>query len=666
MSQDYHQGVFSFFNGFERPSVPPQQDKQLIRVQEFGHCSMEEEEGSGGIPAYETGGGGGMLAEMFKYFPPGETTTRPATDQFLENHSLAGDWFLNRQEVAVGGGGLVTHLLDSKNQISTNINPDPAAVLMQLFAMNPQQQQQQQRSPSSSPSEPPTVTASSSSSTLHMLGFHDAAAGGAFGQMTWGQVQHSRNGIDPNHNPGVLEGRGLSLSLSSSLQHLEAASKGDLILTGVLSSAPPHYQLKNPAAGGVYHLHGGVDQTRGQMNVGLGSSFGAFHILKNSKYTRSAQELLQEFCSVGFGHLKKNKRSKQSNNSSDQTAGAASDGGGRNHPPPSASDRLEHQRRKVKLLSMLDEVDRKYSNYCDQMQMVMNSFDTVMGSGAAAPYTSLAQKAMSKHFRGLKEAISAQVKLSCEILGEKDGAAAASGLTKGETPRLRILEHSLRQHRGIHQMGLVEQEAWRPQRGLPDRSVNVLRAWLFEHFLNPYPSDADKHLLARQTGLSRNQVSNWFINARVRLWKPMVEEMYQKESKGESEEQEQDQSSNSPINDNIVKNPTPHGDCSSSAAVTAPPLPSATTLASTSLSEISLPAVNIPARTCHHAGVVVSSAADYGTSGHPFNNGGIESTLMRLGTSAGDVVSLTLGLRHAGNLPEKTRFQLETLGDIVN
>jgi hypothetical protein len=25
----------------------------------------------------------------------------------------------------------------------------------------------------------------------------------------------------------------------------------------------------------------------------------------------------------------------------------------------------------------------------------------------------------------------------------------------------------------------------------------------------------------------RCQVSNWFINARVRLWKPMIEEMYE-------------------------------------------------------------------------------------------------------------------------------------------
>ncbi|GJY01304.1 BEL1-like homeodomain protein 4 [Tanacetum coccineum] len=138
------------------------------------------------------------------------------------------------------------------------------------------------------------------------------------------------------------------------------------------------------------------------------------------------------------------------------------------------------------------------------MQMVVNSFDLIMGFGAAVPYTALAQKAMSRHFRCLKDAIASQLKNSCELLGEKD--AGSSGVTKGETPRLKLLEQSLRQQRAFHQMGMMEQEAWRPQRGLPERSVNILRAWLFEHFLHPYPSDADKHLLARQTGLSRNQI----------------------------------------------------------------------------------------------------------------------------------------------------------------
>uniref|UniRef100_A0A453HAR7 Homeobox domain-containing protein n=1 Tax=Aegilops tauschii subsp. strangulata TaxID=200361 RepID=A0A453HAR7_AEGTS len=181
-------------------------------------------------------------------------------------------------------------------------------------------------------------------------------------------------------------------------------------------------------------------------------------------------------------------------------------------------------------MCFVPQVDRRYNHYCDQMQMVVNFFDSVMGFGAATPYTALAQKAMSRHFRCLKDAIAAQLRHTCELLGEKD-AGTSSGLTKGETPRLRAIDQSLRQQRAFHHMGMMEQEAWRPQRGLPERSVSILRSWLFEHFLHPYPSDADKHLLARQTGLSRNQVSNWFINARVRLWKPMIEEMYQQETK---------------------------------------------------------------------------------------------------------------------------------------
>lgn len=126
------------------------------------------------------------------------------------------------------------------------------------------------------------------------------------------------------------------------------------------------------------------------------------------------------------------------------------------------------------------------------MQMVVNSFDVMMGFGAAIPYTALAQKAMSRHFRCLKDAITAQVKHSSEVLGEKEGGGGGgnslgAGLTKGETPRLKALEQSLRQQRAFNQIGMnMEQEAWRPQRGLPERSVNILRAWLFEHFLHPY------------------------------------------------------------------------------------------------------------------------------------------------------------------------------------
>ena len=86
-----------------------------------------------------------------------------------------------------------------------------------------------------------------------------------------------------------------------------------------------------------------------------------------------------------------------------------------------------------------------------------------------------------------QDAIASQLRHTCEVLGEKD-AGTSSGLTKGETPRLRAIDQSLRQQRAFHHMGMMEQEAWRPQRGLPERSVNILRSWLFEHFLHPYVS----------------------------------------------------------------------------------------------------------------------------------------------------------------------------------
>ena len=60
--------------------------------------------------------------------------------------------------------------------------------------------------------------------------------------------------------------------------------------------------------------------------------------------------------------------------------------------------------------------------------------------------------------------------------------------------------------------------------------------------------------------------------------------------------------------------------------------------------------------TCHRGSIV---EADYGTTP---GNTDIGSTLIRFGTTAGDV-SLTLGLRHAGNMPEKSsRFSVRDFG----
>lgn len=58
---------------------------------------------------------------------------------------------------------------------------------------------------------------------------------------------------------------------------------------------------------------------------------------------------------------------------------------------------------------------------------------------------------------------------------------------------------------------------------LPKQATNVLKAWLFQHLVHPYPSEDEKKQLAQQTNLSILQVNNWFINARRRIIQPMLD-----------------------------------------------------------------------------------------------------------------------------------------------
>uniref|UniRef100_A0A5B7AMY9 Putative BEL1-like homeodomain protein 1 n=1 Tax=Davidia involucrata TaxID=16924 RepID=A0A5B7AMY9_DAVIN len=253
-------------------------------------------------------------------------------------------------------------------------------------------------------------------------------------------------------------------------------------------------------------------------------------VILDSKYLKAAQQLLDEV--VDVGKAIKTDTEDDGTKEKAKMIGEGSSGGGKSSSIKCGADQLttaqrqELQMKKVKLVNMLDEVEQRYSQYHHQMQIVVTSFEQAAGFGSAKSYTALALRTISKQFRCLKDAISAQIKATSKSLGEED---CLGGMVEGS--RLKFVDHQLRQQRALQQLGMIQHNAWRPQRGLPERAVSVLRAWLFEHFLHPYPKDSDKHFLAKQTGLSRSQVSNWFINARVRLWKPMVEEMYLEEIK---------------------------------------------------------------------------------------------------------------------------------------
>lgn len=51
---------------------------------------------------------------------------------------------------------------------------------------------------------------------------------------------------------------------------------------------------------------------------------------------------------------------------------------------------------------------------------------------------------------------------------------------------------------------------------LPKETVQILNTWLLDHLRNPYPTPQEKRELLIKTGLTKIQLSNWFINVRRR------------------------------------------------------------------------------------------------------------------------------------------------------
>nr|CAB3498879.1 unnamed protein product [Digitaria exilis] len=161
--------------------------------------------------------------------------------------------------------------------------------------------------------------------------------------------------------------------------------------------------------------------------------------------------------------------------------------------------------------------------------------EPALGDGAASTYTSLMAQAMARHFGNLRRAILQRLRRHAAAAAKRTLLRAGEeGVDDGEEEEEEAEEVTEEMVERVARRTKLAaaaraEQAWRPIRGLPEGSVAVLRAWLFDHFLHPYPDDGEKLRLAVTTGLSRNQISNWFINARVRLWKPMIEEMYKVE-----------------------------------------------------------------------------------------------------------------------------------------
>ncbi|CAL0332295.1 unnamed protein product [Lupinus luteus] len=372
----------------------------------------------------------------------------------------------------------------------------------------------------------------------------------------------------------------LSLSLSSnsqskpSVSHFEEASASACVSDHGISKHPPQYVKPSIISrnSGKSPLQDYVvipnPNTTSYRNVGpLGPFTGYATILKSSSFLKSAQQLLEEFYCVSgptfanvfdvpervSGEVNASTSPSADTLTINENGGFAPKGGNSGSSSSmfySANENStnrgsmssfglspipDYQQKKAKLLFMKEKVGKRYKQYHQQMQMIVSSFESVAGLNSATPYVSLALKSISKHFRCLQNSISDQLKHISEVSVEDIPTRSTSSKIETNMANPSCMDQSFQKNKVSRSiMGLHEpqQHVWRPQRGLPEPAVAILKAWLFEHFLHPYPTDNDKHMLATQTGLSRNQVSNWFINARVRLWKPMVEEIHMLETKG--------------------------------------------------------------------------------------------------------------------------------------
>ncbi|KNA16868.1 hypothetical protein SOVF_085250 [Spinacia oleracea] len=292
--------------------------------------------------------------------------------------------------------------------------------------------------------------------------------------------------VNPQHHPFL-----------SPLQILQSTSSA--------STSADHPSLMAAASTNL-SLSSSSTHARAYLPSPVGPFTGYASILGRSRFLRPAQDLLEEVSRVSGIPLDKHGR--PNNNILEDSGTLFND----------TDDDLSLRCSNPNLVSMLHEVYKRYKLYCQQMQSAVTSFESVAGLGNAAPFLCFAVRAMFRHFQCLKNAILDQIRVTSKAFGNVDSR-------RDSTPG------SCSEDKGGPASNFLQHPVWRSQRGFPDKAVAVLRNWLFEHFLHPYPTDSDKQMLAEKTGLSRSQVSNWFTNARVRLWKPMVEEMHALERK---------------------------------------------------------------------------------------------------------------------------------------
>lgn len=120
------------------------------------------------------------------------------------------------------------------------------------------------------------------------------------------------------------------------------------------------------------------------------------------------------------------------------------------------------------------QVDNRYSQCLDEIHTVVSAFHAATELDPQI-HTHFALQRISILYKELRE------RISNHILG------MGSDLNKpcSEENEWFVETSFIQKQWALQQLKRKNHQLWRPQRGLPERSVSVLRDWMFQNFLHP-------------------------------------------------------------------------------------------------------------------------------------------------------------------------------------
>lgn len=122
------------------------------------------------------------------------------------------------------------------------------------------------------------------------------------------------------------------------------------------------------------------------------------------------------------------------------------------------------------------QVDERYTRCLDEIHTVISAFHAATELDPQV-HARFALQTVSSLYKNLRKRISNQILAM--------GGYFYEGGTREEDQERSFETSFIQKQWALQQLRRKDHPLWRPQRGLPERSVSVLRAWMFQNFLHP-------------------------------------------------------------------------------------------------------------------------------------------------------------------------------------